>query len=56
MNVSWNDAQAMIEWLNKTAAAPGQVYSLPGGHSPFVTRPAELATVLTTIALTPAVR
>jgi hypothetical protein len=30
---------------------PFQVRSLPGGHSPFVTRPAELATVLATIAL-----
>ena len=31
---------------------PIRVHSLPGGHSPFVTRPAELATILTTIALT----
>lgn len=30
---------------------PFQVHSLPGGHSPFVTRPAELATVLATISL-----
>lgn len=35
---------------------PFQVHSLPGGHSPFVTRPAELAALLTTIALTRAVR
>ena len=30
---------------------PFRVHSLPGGHSPFVTRPAELAALLTTIAL-----
>ncbi|GAA2797473.1 alpha/beta fold hydrolase [Saccharopolyspora taberi] len=30
---------------------PMRVRSLPGGHSPFVTRPAELAAVLTTTAL-----
>ncbi|MER7078578.1 Lysophospholipase, alpha-beta hydrolase superfamily [Saccharopolyspora kobensis] len=30
---------------------PIQVRSLPGGHSPFATRPAELAAVLTEIAL-----
>ena len=30
---------------------PFQVHSLPGGHSPFVTRPAELATLVATIAL-----
>ncbi|KAA5830103.1 alpha/beta hydrolase [Saccharopolyspora hirsuta] len=30
---------------------PFQVRSLPGGHSPFVVRPAELATLLATIAL-----
>ncbi|GAA4533629.1 alpha/beta fold hydrolase [Amycolatopsis samaneae] len=30
---------------------PFQVRSLPGGHSPFVTRPAQLATMLATIAL-----
>ena len=47
----------MIEEANQVVPDnPMQVYSLPGGHSPFVTRPAELATLLTTIALTPAVR
>ncbi|ONI81701.1 alpha/beta hydrolase [Actinosynnema sp. ALI-1.44] len=30
---------------------PFQVRSLPGGHSPFVTRPEALATLLTTVAL-----
>ncbi|MEV0702389.1 alpha/beta fold hydrolase [Saccharopolyspora sp. NPDC050389] len=35
---------------------PMQVCSLPGGHSPFMTRPAELATLLTTIALQPVAR
>ncbi|MEG8180036.1 alpha/beta hydrolase [Nocardia terpenica] len=30
---------------------PIRVHSMPGGHSPFVTRPTELATMLTTIAL-----
>ncbi len=30
---------------------PVQVRSLPGGHSPFATRPAELATLLATTAL-----
>ncbi|MTD52805.1 alpha/beta fold hydrolase [Amycolatopsis pithecellobii] len=30
---------------------PFGVHSLPGGHSPFVTRPGELATVFATIAL-----
>ncbi|ANY09472.1 alpha/beta fold hydrolase [Pseudonocardia sp. HH130630-07] len=35
---------------------PFRVHTLPGGHSPFVTRPVELATLLTTIALTKADR
>lgn len=35
---------------------PFHVHSMPGGHSPFVTRPADLATMLTTIALRPTSR
>lgn len=43
----------MIEEANQVVPGnPIQVHSLPGGHSPFVTRPAELATVLTAVALT----
>jgi pimeloyl-ACP methyl ester carboxylesterase len=33
--------------------APFEVRSLPGGHSPFVTRPAELAAMLASVAVTP---
>ncbi|MEV0087190.1 alpha/beta fold hydrolase [Saccharopolyspora sp. NPDC050642] len=35
---------------------PMAVRSLPGGHSPFVTRPGELATLLATVALQPTTR
>ncbi|MEU5844820.1 alpha/beta fold hydrolase [Saccharopolyspora shandongensis] len=35
---------------------PMTVRSLPGGHSPFMTRPAELATLLATAALQPVTR
>jgi pimeloyl-ACP methyl ester carboxylesterase len=33
-----------------TPDLPTEVHSLPGGHSPFLTRPAELAEVLATVA------
>jgi pimeloyl-ACP methyl ester carboxylesterase len=39
-----------------TPDQPFEVRSLPGGHSPFVTRPAELATMLASIALQRPVR
>jgi pimeloyl-ACP methyl ester carboxylesterase len=34
-----------------TPDLPMNVHTLPGGHSPFVTRPSELATLLATVAL-----
>jgi pimeloyl-ACP methyl ester carboxylesterase len=39
-----------------TPGNPFRVFSLPGGHSPFVTRPADLATLFATIALSDGAR
>ncbi|QUH02024.1 alpha/beta hydrolase [Saccharopolyspora erythraea] len=47
----------MIDEANQVVPdLPLQVRTLPGGHSPFVTRPAELAAVLASVALQRAAR